>query len=203
MKGKENMFTKEKIMSHLTGGEILDCVLEVLKADFEDFPEVQNQYAAAMERLREALGNTPCDEEERNISRQLNCRLLFSGFLGLKANLDNFRDPVTKDFLDADPEVYLREQTACRLPEYENLQKNRCAFYCRLSAEQQRMYEAVIGYTSYLETEGPKLAHYYGYILGNDLLPLLIPGYHPDAVQTARYKALLYKAGSGFLPFDS
>ena len=38
-------------------------------------------------------------------------------------------------------------------------------------------FEDIVVYI-YLETVVPKLAHYYGYLLGNELLPCIIPGYH-------------------------
>ena len=58
----------------------------------------------------------------------------FSACFGIKANLDNFTDPVARNFLDVD---------------------------------------------------------YYGYLLGNELLPRVIPGCYPDSMQTARYTAMI------------
>ena len=60
-----------------------------------------------------------------------------------------------------------------------------------LTEKQKETYEAVNTYTSHLETVGPKLAHYYGYLLGNELLPWVIPGYHADSVLTIRYTDML------------
>ena len=36
-----------------------------------------------------------------------------------------------------------------------------------------------------------KLAHYYGYLAGNELLYFLIPGYHADTVLDIRYSHML------------
>ena len=44
---------------------------------------------------------------------------------------------------------------------------------------------------SHLETVGPKLAHYYGYVLGNQLFPHVIPGYVADPQLTLRYRHTL------------
>ena len=46
-------------------------------------------------------------------------------------------------------------------------------------------------YICYLETVGPKLAHYYGYLLGNAMLHRVIPGYQPDLALTLGYFTML------------
>ena len=46
------------------------------------------------------------------IDQQIGSTLLFSCFLGIKANLDHFIDPIGRTFLDVDPEIYLRENVA-------------------------------------------------------------------------------------------
>ena len=37
----------------------------------------------------------------------------------------------------------------------------------------------------------PKIAHYEGFMLGNELLYYVMPGYHPDARLTVRYSRML------------
>ena len=110
---------------------------------------------------------------------------------------------MARNFLDVDFEVYLREETAYRLPEYVDAQKNRERFYSQLTSAQREIYEDVSTYTSHLETLGPKLAHYFGYLLGNELLPRTVPGYHVDSVLTIKYNTLLAKyMGKHFLPLE-
>ena len=36
----------------------------------------------------------------------------------------------------------------------------------------------------------PKIAHYEGFMLGNELLHYVMPGYHPDMQLTVRYRAM-------------
>lgn len=143
-----------------------------------------------MNTLRKDLGSAVM-EEMNAITRQCTSDLLFAGMLGLKANFDNFIDPVARNFLDVDFEVYLREETAHSMPEYVQAQQARDRFYARLSPAQRETYEAVISYTSHLETVGPKLAHYYGYMLGNELLPRVVPGYHSNMALTIKYTSML------------
>lgn len=184
------MVTMEAILEYLTGRKTVESFVRRMLEESEDFAEDYQRYVDATDVLRKELGEAVTDEITA-IEQQCASDLLFSGLLGLKANWDNFIDPVARNFLDVDFEVYLREETAHRLPEYERAQKVRDQFYSNLTPMQRDTYEAVITYTSHLETVGPKLAHYYGYILGNELLPRVVPGYHADSVQTTRYTDVL------------
>ena len=51
--------------------------------------------------------------------------------------------------------------------------------------------DAVKEYRATLETAGMRLAHYWGYLLGNDILPRCIPGYRPDITLDLRYRRML------------
>ena len=194
------MLSGKTIWEHLTGHSIAQAFIQWLKEENEEFSADHQRYIDAMKILSEELGDTVTDEINA-IEQQCASDLLFSGFLGLKANLDHFMDPVARNFLDVDFVVFLREEIAHRLPEYEQAQKKREQFYSRLTSAQREIYEDVSTYTSHLETVGPKLAHYFGYLLGNELLPRVIPGYYVDSVLTIKYNAILEKyMGKHFLP---
>lgn len=184
------MLRKKAIWEHLTGKQITEVFIDLMGEMFGDFSQVRNGYLTAMEKLAKTQAGR-CQAEMNAIDSQLQSLVLFSGMLGLKANLDHYIDPIARSFLDVDAEVYLREETAHSLPEYKAAQQTMDAFFARLSSEEQDIYDAVTEYTCYSETVAPKLAHYYGYMLGNELLPQVIPGYHPDALQTAHYEATL------------
>ena len=190
------MLRKKAIWETLTGAHITEAILELMEEMFADFAPVRSRYLAAMEKLAMTHGEL-CRAEAKAIDSQLGSLVIFSGALGLKANLDHFIDPI-RDFLAVDFDVFLREETARSLPSYATAQRARNDFFARLSPAERDIYDAVVVYTSYLETVAPKLAHYYGYILGNELLPQVIPGYHPDSLHTARYAATLTRwAGDG------
>ncbi len=184
------MLSMKSIFENLTEHHVVETLVQWMAKENEDFAADYQRYTEAMGVLQKELGDLVKDEIDA-IEQQCASSLLFSGFLGLKANLDNFIDPVARNFLDVDFEVYLREETAHRLPEYERAQKIRDRFYSLLTSAQRKIYEDVITYNSHLETVGPKLAHYFGYILGNEFLPRVIPGYHPDPVLTIRYTTML------------
>lgn len=184
------MVSMKTIFEDLTGHPMVEAFVQWMATESEDFAADHQRYTHAIDALRKELGDAVTDEIAA-IERQCASNLLFSGLLGLKANLDHFIDPVARSFLEVDPAVYLREETAHRLPEYKSAQKVRDRFYSLLTPAQKETYEAVITYTSHLETVGPKLAHYYGYMLGSELLPRVLPGYHADLVLTMRYTEML------------
>jgi hypothetical protein len=194
MKGKKNMLNMKTVVNQILGKNMVDQLVAVLSENVSGFSMAQKQYLETMNILQAELGDAAVpsvQEEMEAVEKQTASQLLFSAYLGIKANLDNFTDPVARNFLDVDYDVYLREKAARRLPEYESAKNTRDRFYAQLSPTQRKKYEAVIAYTSHLETAGPKLAHYYGYLLGNELLPRVIPGYYPDSIQTARYTAMI------------
>ena len=185
------MITVQTIINQLTGEELYNSLIQVLTEEFEDFAATRKQFENTMTILQTELGDDCITDAICAIRQQTVSNLLFSGFLGIKANLDNFINPLTRNFLNADSEIYLREETAHRLPAYEQAQAVLDQFYALLTPNQQVLYEDMIAYCSHLEATVPKLAHYYGYLLGNKLLPRIIPGYNPDTALTVQYRIML------------
>lgn len=167
------MIDTKTIMGQLTGQALTNSLIEFLEQHCGDFPEIHGKYQEAIARTEE--GKTLAEA----IDAQTTSDLLFSAALGLKANLDHFRDPIARTFLEVDPEIYLRESVAHSLPQYIEAQK------VRNTVETN---DDIIAYTTYLETFGPKLAHYFGYLLGDELLLRIVPGYQPDPLLTIRYR---------------
>lgn len=190
------MITIPTILEQLMGKGIVDSAIQVMIENFEDFKNERIQYEGVMLVLQKntSIEGLPTAQDDMEaIEQQLASDLLFSGMLGFKANLDNYINPITRNFLAVDPETYLREDVAHRLPRYTTAQKVRDRFYDSLSQEHRKLYEFVITYVTHIETIGPKLAHYYGYLLGNHILPLVIPGYVPDMALTSQYRIMLEK----------
>ena len=55
------------------------------------------------------------------------------------------------------------------------------------------LWDAVLSYETALEVCGSKLAHFYGYLAGNQLLCHCIPCYQADPGLTLRYEYMLEK----------
>ena len=180
-----------RIMEQMTGRSIVEPLIEMLTEYVEDFAEEKRKFDEAIRTLGEELGANmipSAKDVEEAIYQQAAVLVLFSGLLGLKANMDHFRDPIARTFLDVDYDAYLREDTARRLPDFITAQEIRNQFAENLSAAQQERYETVMEYVAFLETVIPKLAHYYGYLLGNELFPKVVPGYYSDIDMILRYR---------------
>ena len=175
--------------------EIVAKLVDFMAANSEEFVADQASFNETISFLEAELGQltSPSVADLVDaIDQQIGSTLLFSCFLGIKANLDHFIDPVSRTFLDVDPEVYLRENIARQLPDYHHAQHVLAQFYATLSPAQKGKYEEnIVTYICHLETVGPKLAHYYGYVLANQFFPHLIPGYVEDTQITFRYLCVL------------
>lgn len=183
-----------KLLEQISYEEIVASLVDVMTANFEEFVVEHTLFKEAITSLENQLGreSLPSVSEELDaIYQQVGSRLVFSCFLGLKANLDHYIDPIGRTFIDVDPEIYLRENVARQLPDYQDAQSVQKRFYTALTPEQEEKYEDISTYISHLETVGPKLAHYYGYVLGNQLFSRLIPGYVADSQLTLRYRYTL------------
>ena len=190
------MITVRDISERLYGKWMVEAMIELLEEQFDDFPEMRKNYIAAMQKLKQQLGDDPSvsiEELEEAIEQQLQSDLLFSAVLGIKANLDNFINPVSKNFLDTDFEVFLREEMAHGLPGYSQGSKKESKFFAQLDKEQQKIYGDIQQYTTYLETTAPKVAHYYGFLMGEDLLYRIVPGYYSDISLQVRYSHIMKK----------
>lgn len=179
------------VLERLTGRETVDYLLNILEENSSDLAEERKRCADAAEILRAADLTPSVDDEMEAIYAQITSEFLFSAFLGFKANLDHFIDPVARTFLNVDSEVYLRENVAKHLPEYEKAEALRRRFRASLSQAQLEIYDDIAAYANSLETTVPKLAHYLGYLLGNELLPRIVPGYGEDGRLTALYSKML------------
>lgn len=181
--------------------QLADKLLDWMEVTFDAFSSIKTDYAAALSALAEQLGADTVQKEAQAIEAQMISNLLFCGWLGFSANLAHFRNPAVPCFMDVDFEDFLQEYLAHSQPDYEDAQDARNRFYALLTGEQQTKYEAIITYACYLETFVPKLSHYFGYLLGNELLPRLVPGYQPDLTQTLRYNQMLeHYLGQNCLP---
>ncbi|MBO5836991.1 MAG: hypothetical protein J6Q92_03760 [Oscillospiraceae bacterium] len=188
------MLSVNKFFEEVSYKEIVASLVEIMAENFEDFAADQARYKKSLSWSEKELAEGTALSVEKlvnAIDQQIGSTILFSYFLGLKANWDHFIDPIGRTFLDVDTEVYLREDMAKRLPDYQNAQRTQEQFYASLTPAQQERYEDITSYICHLETVGPKLAHYYGYLLGNQLFPRIIPGYGEDTPFTFQYRNIL------------
>lgn len=189
------MLSKNALFPKICYKELVTKLVDVIAANSIEFAADQAHFDETISLLKTELeqDTSPSATDLADaIYQQIGSTLLFSYCLGLKANLDHFIDPVSRTFLDVDPEVYLRENIARQLPDYLRAQRVQEQFYKALSRIQREKYdEGITTYICHLETVGPKLAHYYGYLFGNELFPHVVPGYVDTAQLTLQYRYML------------
>ena len=148
---------------------------------------------AAIERLREQSGEDAKHDVDKYvvaIEQKCSAFLFYAGMLGLKMNYDHFRNPMapTAVWKQVDFDDFLRVELASDMPRYRAASWYMQSFPYELPEE---IHEAISEYETDLEICGLKLAHYYGYLMGNDLLRHCVPGYQPDISLAQRYRHML------------
>lgn len=192
------MISKNQFMNSLIGKPVVDAVVCTLYNQSDDFPKVHQAFLHAIERLHAVLGPEAKHEIQKYVTAiEQICasNLFYAGTQGLKMNYDHFVNPMAPNctWPQVDYDDYIRIHIAESLPLYEIANRFKEKFEKQLPEELQDITEAVISYETSLECSGMKLAHYFGYLMGNELLQHCVPGYHPDMVLDIKYTHMLEK----------
>ncbi len=180
-----------QVLTILNAEEMLTKMVGVIEGISKDFPHIKEEYEQALLVLRRELGDEKIRPFLDAINRRCEADLLFCGSLGYQANLNNFRDPIVRTFMDVDFEEYLRVEVLQRMPQRQKAETEIDAFYHALSDEQKGVYDAIASYLVSLELDLTKLAHYAGFMFANDMLKYTEPGYVPNYVLTLRYQSFM------------
>ena len=196
------MKTIEQIKDLMVGKSVISDLADLLRVNDADFAESEKGYYAAVEKLRAALPaeQTPTlDEYLSACETDVISVVAYAGYLGFRVNLENFHHPIGIDFVRLDTIDYLKDHLFGHFPiNYRNSQV-REAFYKSLPEGLQCLEDSIQDYFTHLECAGPKLAHYAGYIIANNILPWVEPGYREDYCQTLAFTSETEKY-MGYLP---
>ena len=196
------MKTIEQIKDLMIGKSVIVDLADLLRANDTDFAESEKGYYAAVEKLRAALPAEQAptlDEYLSACETDVISVVAYAGYLGFRVNLENFHHPIGIDFVRLDTIDYLKDHLFGHFPiNYRNSQV-REAFYKSLPEGLQGLEDSIQDYFTHLECSGPKLAHYAGYIIANNILPWVEPGYREDYCQTLAFTAETEKY-MGYLP---
>lgn len=187
---------KEKLLSLLLGRDLVAAVEAELCQISPDFRELRAQYSAAAEELcREPGGREAAERYLSAVGLRSAACLCFAGALGLRMNYEHFQNPLAPNctWEQVESEDYLGIRQAYNLPACRAARAEMEAFQEKLSPDDQKHFDAVTEYWTALEVYGMKVAHYRGYLLGNQLLYACVPGYCPDPVLTMRYTRMFEK----------
>ena len=194
------MFTVKSVMTQLTDPElILQRMSDTLRKIDPKFVNEEQKYFCAVDALKEVIGDTVSPSASEYIAareQQICAELIYVAWLGFQQNLECFQNPINTMFLKMDYEDFHRERRMHTLPEVQKALEIRNAFYevlRTLPEEKRKITEGITEYMSYLETTGYKLAHYFGFILADQFLHHVVPGYVSDSVATMQYRWDLQK----------
>ena len=165
-----------------------------------DYAEAEKKYLRRVREFEstednaESLINGIIMQHENTIAA---C-MLFAGYRGFEANIDNFQKSKRSFSQFYEPEQYLNERVMKSMPIPVQTTLELRNAYETMTEEQKELYEDIANYFILLEDHGTKLSHFYGYMLANHLLYKIIPGYVEDQFQTHSYTKKL----STYLGFD-
>ena len=180
------MITVQDVLSNLSSVSMITKLSNWIVEKDLDFSPVQAAYQDAARILVSQLGK----EAEAFLSaqyQQIISDLRYCAYLGFQANLANFRCPGGNHFVAEGSDHFLREHIMYSLPDRVSYDTIITAFQTKHGQSAEPQLDAIQNYYIYLETIGPKLAHYLGYVFANHFLPLVEPGYVCDGAQTSIY----------------
>lgn len=196
------MKTLEELTAAIIGPAVLTALTDLLRSRDPEFPAVETAYQKAVQALGIMLppDMTPTLDDYLHANEQdIISRTVCAGYYGFRVNLEHFRHPIGVNFVHGDTADYTRDHIIGRFPVNEQAEVLYDAFFEALPEDCVPLCEPIDAYFTYLECDGPKLAHYAGYVITNEVLPWMEPGYRPDLVQTSTF-AKETKDYLGFLP---
>lgn len=182
-----------QVLTILNAEEMLNKMTGVIGEISKDFAPCKEEFEQSIHILRREVGDEKVDKLLDAINRRCEADLLFCGSLGYQANLNNFRDPIARTFLDVDFEDYLRVEVLERMPQRSVAEHEIDTFYESLNEVQKGTYEAISSYLVYLELDLTKLAHYAGFMFANEMLTYTEPAYTPNLVLSLNYRSFMEK----------
>ena len=174
----------------LTGPALIRHLADTLRTSCDSFPESEARYHKAVEELRALLPETytpSLDAYLEAMETDIRARLVYAGYNGFLANLANFRQPFGLDFTRKDFFDIVKDHIIGHFPANYEAAMVIDSFVRSLPENCRQLEEHISDYYIHMECSGPKLAHYAGYLIGNQLLPWVEPGYREDYHQTFLY----------------
>ncbi len=192
--GEYTFLHRERVIDDLLGQRIVDAMVTTLYNQCAAFPKVHNQYLDAIEKLR-ARTSTPQNVDRLRVAldQQGSALIFWAAIQGIAMNYQHYINPFVPNctWEQFDFDDYLRIDLASSMPLYRSAEKYIDNFRKSLIDSHDDLWEAISSYRVYLELDGMRLAHYYGYLAGNSLLPHCIAGYHSDPTLDFAYRHML------------
>lgn len=161
-----------------------DPFFEEHLADFED---AEREFKAALK----GQSDVSADEYLNIVKQEFLCELSAVAWKGFMWNLACFEKRASKELLYSEPEFRFGQEHLHEIPVLSELFAKDRAIWDRLTPEIQETLENVDDYYSYLRSPGLSIAHYWGFLWANSVLPRFIPGYTPDMKLTHNFERMI------------
>lgn len=159
---------QKQILQEKSREEVLNDYITILEKTCKDFACIKSAYNKACIKLRKEFKYM--DEIIKFKKDMLISKLEFSFEKGLHENIRHFLHHKECNFLDNNYDDSLNEKEMCDrfdcLQAYIEQQK----LLEFLPIELMSSYEDIIEYEVFLDTYIPKMAHYYGFVMGDSEL---------------------------------
>lgn len=180
------MTTVRSIMARLTDpAAIHQEVRATLRALDPDYREEETKFQAAASLLSERVPGA--DRFLGALERIFTTDLIHLGHQGFQFNLECFTNPPSRLLLNEDFETLHLEHRMAALPLTQAPRQAVDDFLRTLPPEEKQTANDILDHYAYLQTTAYKLAHYFGFLLADELLYYAVPGYAKDAAMTNRY----------------
>lgn len=163
--------------------EIIDTIIQLVQYDPE-YPSIKEAY----ENACRMIPTNKMKKIQSAYEQRIRAAFIFCANLGLQENLTLFIDPLRKSFLAVDPDIYLQESKLFNMPPYRKTAEEIRILLKDLSLD---CSTAITEYYVYLEMNAERIAHYKGFLYGNELLLYTHPGYSPNLAIAYQYKQIL------------
>lgn len=194
------MKTIEMMLRQMTdASSIIQDLRDTLRTIDPQFPAAEQSFNKAVAALEQSLGDaiTPTvGEYLAAMEEVLAMELIYIGWQGFQLNLEIFKNPVNALLLQGDYEELNLERRLETLPTAKKARAVQCAFHEAMQDmpdEAKDLTDGVEEFYTYLETDGYKIAHYFGFRLADRFLPFVVPGYISDQVNTLQYSGGLQR----------
>lgn len=178
---------------------VMSKVKEILREVDPDYEKEEQAFITACATFEAGLGDSvsfTAQDYLDALEESFASDIVFVVGRGFKLNLDIYRNPVNALAFKLDYEDLHQERMMPLVPATKKANKTSydCLEELRAShRDKLDLLHGVDSFYTYLQTVGYKVAHYYGYLLADQLLPHLIPGYYADSVYVSTYGLILNK----------
>lgn len=186
------MFTVKSFMEQLKNPDIImERMRKMLRKLDPEFVAVEKGFHKGVQALKKTMnaeGRASVDHFLKLENGRMATNFLFLTSKGYNQNLACFKDPMQRGFLNLDFEDIHDESIMEGMQANVDCWKFSDSFFHSLTPEQQPLCDPIRDYYIYMETTAYKLAHYLGFRVGDEVLPLVVPGYRPNTALTMAYR---------------